>query len=117
MRLRAIVLARWQFWGTLFLLASLGFGCGTVRNPALENARDLYRNARQDPVIVRYAATALDRAGRTLEEADRLWKDENDVLEVEHLAYIVTKRVEIARAVAQRRLAADEIRQTRSPLP
>jgi len=115
MRISPIVLARWQFW--LFLLASLGFGCGTVRNPALENARDLYQKAAQDPVVVRHAATALDRAGRTLKEADRLWENENDVLEVEHLAYIVTKRVEIARVIAQRRLAADEIRQTRTPRP
>jgi hypothetical protein len=36
---------------------------------------------------------------------------------VEHLAYIVEKRVEIARVTAQRRLAADEIEQARSPRP
>ena len=99
----------------LLLLATLAIGCGTVRNPALEHAREVYQRARQDPLIVRHAATALDRAGQALGDADRLWTDEKDVIEVEHLAYITEKRVEIARVTAQRRLAADEIQQIRSP--
>ena len=117
MRFNAIVLAPPHTRMPLLLLAALAIGCGTVRHPALENARDLYQKARQDPVVVRHAATALDRAGQTLEEADRLWAKEKDVTEVEHLAYIVAKRVEIARVTAQRRLAADEIRQIRSARP
>ena len=102
---------------TLLLLAILAMGCGAVRNPALEHTRDLYRQARQDPLIVRYAGAALDRAGQTLDVADQLWTEEKDVIEVEHLAYIAEKRVEIARVTAQRRLAADEIRQSRSRRP
>ena len=101
----------------LLLLAVLAISCGTVRNPALEHARDLYQKARQDPMIIRHAAAALDRAGQALEDADRLWTNEKDVIEVEHLAYIAEKRVEIARVTAHRRLAADEIRQSRSPRP
>ena len=101
----------------LLLPAALTIGCGTVRNPALEHTRDLYRQARQDPLIVRYAGAALDRAGQTLDVADQLWTEEKDVIEVEHLAYIAEKRVEIARVTAQRRLAADEIRQSRSRRP
>ena len=99
----------------LLLLAALTIGCGTLRNPALEHTRDLYRKARQDPLIVRYAGAALDRAGQTLDIADHIWTEEKDIIEVEHLAYIAEKRVEIARVTAQRRLAADEIRQVRSP--
>jgi hypothetical protein len=102
---------------TLLLLVNLSIGCGVVRNPALEYAREVYQKARQDPVIVRHAAAALDRAGRTLEEADRLWTKEQDIPEVEHLAYIAEKRVEIARVTAQRRLAVDEIQQVGSPRP
>ena len=49
------------------------------------------------------------KAGQVLEGAERLWANERDVAEVEHLAYITEKRVEIARITAQRRLAADEI--------
>src|SRR5262245_7684771 len=101
----------------LLLLAGLSIGCGAVRNPTLESARETYQKARQDPVIVGHAAAALDRAGQALEEADRLWAKEQDILEVEHLAYIAEKRVEIARVTAQRRLAMEEIQQVRSPRP
>jgi hypothetical protein len=117
MRVDAILMEPKRTRLALLLLAGLSIGCGAVRNPALEYAREAYQKARQDPVIVRHAAVALDRAGRTLEEADRLWTKEQDILEVEHLAYIVEKRVEIARVTAQRRLAADEIEQVRSPRP
>ena len=102
--------ASWRMCAALFLLAWAAIGCAAVRNPALENARDAYQKARQDPLIVRNAGAALDRAGQTLEAADQLWIKERDVDEVEHLAYIAEKRVEIARATAQRRLAAEELK-------
>jgi hypothetical protein len=99
---------RTLFW----LLAALLIGCATVRNPALESARELYQRARQDPMLVRYASAALDRAGQTIDEADRRWTDDKDVNETDHLAYIATKRIEIARVTAQRRLAEEEVRQS-----
>jgi hypothetical protein len=101
----------------LLLLAALASGCAAVRNPALESARDAYQKAQQDPLIVRHAAAALDRAREILQEADRLWIEQNDGAEAEHLAYIVEKRIEIARVTAQRRLAASDIRQWRPPQP
>ena len=55
----------------IFLVASLSIGCGTVRNPSLERARDAYQKARQDPLIVRNAGAALDRAQLTLETAEQ----------------------------------------------
>ena len=97
----------------LFLFATLASGCAAVRNPALESARDAYQKGRQDSLVVRHASAELDRAGQILHEAERLWIEENDAVEVEHLAYLVEKRVEIARVTAQRRLAAEEIRQWR----
>jgi len=117
MRLLALFEEPQRITAALSVLAALSIGCGAVRNPALESARDSYQKARQDPVIVRHAAVALDRAGQALQEADRLWTKENDVVEVEHLAYIVEKRIEIARVTAQRRVAADEIQQFRAPRP
>ena len=57
------------------------------------------------------------RCAISLEAAESLWKTEHDVAEVEHLAYITEKRVEIARVTAQRRLVADEIQQSRTPRP
>jgi len=101
----------------VLLVAAVSAACAVVRNPALDRARDVYDKARQDPAIVRNAGVALDKAGQTLEAAESLWKTEHDVAEVEHLAYITEKRVEIARVTAQRRLAADEIQQSRTPRP
>jgi OmpA-OmpF porin, OOP family len=98
--------------GAAFLLASiLSLGCGAVSNPALERARDAYNRARQDREVVGRAGVALDKARLTLEQAERVWTSDKDVLEVEHLAYIAEKRIEIARANARRRLAADDIQQ------
>ncbi|HEY2918463.1 MAG TPA: DUF4398 domain-containing protein [Candidatus Binatia bacterium] len=98
--------------GAALLLASfLSLGCGAVSNPALERARDAYNRARQDREIVGRAAVALDKARLTLEQAERVWTADKDVLEVEHLAYIAEKRIEIARATARKRLAADDIQQ------
>ena len=95
----------------LSLLTVTYLGCGTVRNPALERARDAYNRARQDREIVGRAAVALDKARLTLEQAERVWTADKDVTEAEHLAYIAEKRIEIARATARKRLAADEIQQ------
>jgi hypothetical protein len=95
----------------LSLMAFLSIGCGAVQNPALERARDAYNRARQDREIAGRAGVALDKARLTLEQAERVWAEEKDVTEVEHLAYLAEKRIEIARATARRRLAADDIQQ------
>jgi hypothetical protein len=103
-------LDRREVWVALLFLAALTAGCGAANNnPALERAREAYQKARQDPEVAGRAAVALDKAGQTLQQAERVWKEDNDVTEVEHLAYVAEKRVEIARATARRRLAADEI--------
>ena len=98
----------------LLSMTILSLGCGAVSNPALERARDDYDRARQDRELVRRAGAALDRARLTLEQAERVWATEKDVVEAEHLAYVAEKRIEIARAIARRRIAADEIQQLNS---
>jgi hypothetical protein len=92
----------------------LVIGCTSVRNPELEAARESYQRARRDPLIVRNAGAVLDRAEQVLHAADRIWTEERNVAEVEHLSYIVEKRIEIARVVAQRRLAMEEMQQPQS---
>ncbi len=105
----------WRSGALLWLIAAFAVACGAaVRNPALDHAHLVYQNARQDLVIVGHAGVALDKAAQTLEKADRSWEKDRDVTETEHLAYIAEKRVEIARAIAERRLALDELQQTRS---
>ena len=103
-----VFLGRRTVYTALSLMAFLSIGCGVVQNPALERARDAYNRARQDREIAGRAGVALDKARLTLEQAERVWAEEKDVIEVEHLA---EKRIEIARATARRRLAADDIQQ------
>jgi OmpA-OmpF porin, OOP family len=116
-------LKRWRDGLALALLAILSVGCGAVRNPALERARDSYQQARHDPEVVGRASVALNEAAKVLDRAERLWTDaatgplpatKREIEEVEHLSYLAEKRIEIARAIARRRLAADEIRQLKS---
>ena len=99
------------FWFTAnFLAILLMAGCATeVNNPALERARESYTRARQDRDLVARAGVALERARLTLEQAERVWTNDKEVVEAEHLAYLAEKRVEIARAVARRRLAVEEL--------
>jgi len=100
---------------TLALGCVLAFGgCGTVRNPSLERAREAYERALKEPEVATHAAVALDQTRLTLERAERLWETKQDTAEVDHLAYLTEKRAEIAYAVARRRIAADEIRQIRA---
>src|SRR5437867_13014797 len=105
---------RWEFWAALPLLAVISVDCGAIRNPTLKQAHNTYQQTQHDPEVVRRAAVSLDKAGQTLEQAERAWTKEKDTTEAEHLAYIAEKRVEIARATARRRLAADEIQQLKS---
>lgn len=98
----------------LSLLAFYSNGCSTVRNPALERAREAYERAWEEPGVAVHAAAALDQTRLTLEQAERVWATEKDITEVEHLVYLTEKRAEIARVIARRRLAADEIRQLNS---
>ena len=98
----------------VFFLTSLVIGCAAVQNPTLEGAREAYEKALRDPLIARNAGAALGRAGQTLQTADKIWAEEHDAAEVEHLAYIVQKRIEIARTIAQRRVASEEIEQPQS---
>ena len=97
----------------LSLVTLFTSACGTVRNPALERARNAYERARQDPGVAGRATVALDKTRATLEQAERVWASAKDAAEVEHLVYLTERRAEIARATAKRRLAADEIQQTK----
>lgn len=80
--------------------------CGACAGPnaALEQARRSYDEARQDPEIVRQAPPTLHEAEQALREAEQA----DDQEEVNHLAYMAQRGVEIARAEAQRKTAETE---------
>ena len=76
-------------------------------NMALQEAQQAYRQAEQDPQVTSHAPVALHEAAQALSEAEQAGGQE----EIEHMAYIAKKRVEIARAEAERKLAEDNAKQ------
>jgi OmpA-OmpF porin, OOP family len=76
-------------------------------NAALQQSRQAYEQARQDPSIVSNAPSTLDKAEQALHQAEQA-KDEEDV---NHLAYMAERWVEIARTEAQRKTAEAEAEQ------
>jgi OOP family OmpA-OmpF porin len=94
--------------GTGLLISAVG--CSTVGpNPALEQARLSYTQAQQNPQIATNAPVAWREAERALQNAERAWKDDEDQEEVQHLAYVAERKVEIARASAQQKMAEAEV--------
>lgn len=104
----------WELTVILTLSVVISMGCGAVRHPALDRAREAYQSARQDPEVVGRASVALDKAWQAIEQAERVWSKERDPTEAEHLAYLAERRIEIARATARQRAAADEIQRLKS---
>lgn len=91
------------------LLGALLAGCAAGPNPTLDRLRSAYSTAQQDPQISAQAPAALRDAGSTLARAERVWEQEKNAEEVEHLAYVTEQQIEIARAVAERKAAESEM--------
>src|SRR5919199_4616412 len=91
-----------SLWGGLLVISSLlGGGCTAGSPPvALEQARTAYAQAEHTPEVVANAPVPLREAEHALRRAERVWADEHDTEEVQHLAAVATQRVEIAKAEA-----------------
>jgi len=81
-------------------MALMSAACAT-ENAALQRAQLAYEQARQDPEIRREAPLALHEAEQALRQAEQASDEE----EVNHLAYLAERGVEIARAEAGRKTA------------
>lgn len=100
-------------WGGFLVVGSLlGGGC-TAGNPpvALEQARTAYAQAEQSPAVVAHAPVPLQEANQALRRAERVWADDHDVEEVQHLATLASQRVAIAKAAAEKKVAEAQIQQ------
>jgi OmpA-OmpF porin, OOP family len=90
----------------------LGGGCTAGSPPgALEQARTTYTQAQQTPQVATQAPVALQDADQALQRAERVWADDHNTEEVQHLAFLTTQRVEIAKAVTEKKLAEARIQQ------
>ena len=91
------------------LAAALALGgCATTATvPALDQAELALHDAASDPLVVEHAPVALHDAEQAVDRALDALGDEPDS-EVEHLAYLAQRQVEVARAEAERQAALAE---------
>ncbi|MGZ4980720.1 MAG: OmpA family protein [Methylobacter sp.] len=85
---------------SLVLLSALITACSPTANKNLERARNDYQQAANDPAVKANASADLYAAEKTLQQAEDSWNDDEDEDEVDHLAYITSRKVDLARATA-----------------
>ena len=103
------ILRRTPVLAAALLAAGLMAGCAN-RAPlnSVEEARTAVNRTATNADVVRLAPLELKSATDTLARADRVWTDDNDAAEANHLAYLATQRAEIASNTARaRQLDAD----------
>jgi OOP family OmpA-OmpF porin len=92
----------------------MGLGCTAASPPvALEHARAAYAEAQQSPPVVAHAPVALQEADKALRRAERVWADDHDAEEVQHLATLATQRIAMAKMMAEKHLEEARILQAR----
>jgi OmpA-OmpF porin, OOP family len=88
-------------------ITALCAACASNPNTALLQAREAYSHAQADPQVASNAPVPLHEAEQSLALAAQA----NDEEEVNHLAYMAQKRVDLARAEAQTKVAEDSTKQ------
>jgi OOP family OmpA-OmpF porin len=78
-------------------------GCGPRSNPSLERAELNLREAKNNSELVSRAPTLINEASDNLDKAQRVWRDDRDRDQVEHLVYLSERKLEIAREEARRK--------------
>jgi outer membrane protein OmpA-like peptidoglycan-associated protein len=90
------------------LLLGTLLGCAKPMPQSLVDARGAVDSATNDADVARYAPVELDEAQQAIKSAEALWYEEKDTAEASHQAYLVTRRVEIARMVTDGAKAMEE---------
>jgi OOP family OmpA-OmpF porin len=91
------------------LAAAAGIlACAHEPPAALVAARNDYRQAAADPIVQSKAAVPLYEAKQALDRADRAFENDAEDDEVAHLAYLASRRAEIAEALGMREAAAEQ---------
>jgi outer membrane protein OmpA-like peptidoglycan-associated protein len=87
-------------------LALFVFGCAKapVENIALNNAREAYQKAKEDPNVEANATVPLYEAGKILKNAEGATSE----AQTSHLAYMAEKQTAVAVAIAEQKLAEAE---------
>ncbi len=90
---------------TLILAAILSGCSSTPKNASLTEAHYNFNIARANPDISNQAGLEMKDAGDTLNQADAAFNNDDDESVVNHLAYMASQRVAIARETANRKIA------------
>lgn len=97
--------------GTALIAAGLLAACAS-RGPlsTVDDARAAVDRAAANPAVTQYAPLELKAATDTLARADRVWRENNDAAEANHLAYLATQRAEIANNTARARMLDADVK-------
>lgn len=88
--------------GMLAVLAcALLSACTPDMNQSLERARLDYQQASADPSIRANASADLFAAEKLLQRTEETWKEDEDNEETNHMAYLTSRKVDLARVTAQ----------------
>src|SRR4030095_2370107 len=79
--------------------------CASGTNPAFLDANAAYRAAAGDPKVTANAPVELHDAQQALDRAAQAHDDRKSDAEIEHLSYLARRRVEIAEARADQKVA------------
>ena len=84
------------------MTAMLAASCATIDmpTPALRQARQTVHSAQADPAVQSGAPLELKRASEALDRADRALTNGDTPREIDHYAYVATRRAETAMALA-----------------
>jgi OOP family OmpA-OmpF porin len=100
--------AAWVACAALGTSISLA-GCASPPPPQLAQARSAYDRAAGDADVSKYASVELYEAQSSVERAESDWAAKEDSAEAIHLAYLASRRVEIAEVSAAGRKAFEEM--------
>jgi len=94
---------------TALAAAVAATGCAHDPNMKLIDAESQLRAAQADPIVSAKAPVPLHEAEQSVAAARKAYEDDEDKVKVDHLAYLGLRKVEIARAIAARNEAKQDV--------
>ena len=85
---------------SFMLLSALMTACTPSANMSLERARADYQQAANDPALRTDASADLFAAEKLLQKAETSWQEDQDSDETDHLSYLTSRKIDLARATA-----------------
>jgi outer membrane protein OmpA-like peptidoglycan-associated protein len=94
---------------SFLVLLALMMGCATRMNQQVTDAEVAYRAAASDPTVSSRGQVALYEAKKDLDQAKKAFADGKDKEIVDHYAYLAKRKVDVARATAERANAEERV--------